>query len=55
VHELARALDARPEVAAHGLFLDLVSDLVVANDQGVHHFERGQNWTAAIGVDLPTT
>jgi ribose 5-phosphate isomerase A len=55
VHELARALDARPEVAAHGLFLDLVSDLVVANDQGVHHFERGQDWTAAIGVDLPTT
>jgi ribose 5-phosphate isomerase A len=47
-HELAQLLDRRPGIAAHGLFLDLTTDLIVAGDQGVRRFERGQDWTAVI-------
>ena len=46
--ELARRLDVRPGIAAHGLFLGLATDLIVAGDHGVRHFERGQDWTAVI-------
>ncbi len=47
-YELAQLLDRRPGIAAHGLFLDLTTDLIVAGDQGVYRFERGQDWTAVI-------
>jgi ribose 5-phosphate isomerase A len=37
---LARALSERAGIAAHGLFLDLATDLVVAGDRGARHFTR---------------
>ena len=46
-YELSRRLDDRSGIAAHGLFLDLATDLIVASDQGVHHFLRGQDWWEA--------
>ena len=36
-HELAAALQARAGVVAHGLFLDLATDLIVAGPSGVEH------------------
>ena len=39
-HGLAAALDARTDVAAHGLFLGLATDLVVAGPDGVRHIAR---------------
>jgi len=41
--ELARHLDARPGVVAHGLFIDVATDLVVASESGVRHFARGES------------
>ncbi len=35
-HALARTLDARPSVKAHGLFLGMTSELFVAGQDGVH-------------------
>ena len=37
---LAAALDARTDVAAHGLFLGLATDMVVAGRSGVRHVTR---------------
>jgi ribose 5-phosphate isomerase A len=39
-HELARLLEGRPGVRAHGLFLDMTSEVIVADEQGVRslHF-----------------
>jgi len=42
---LAGLLDARPGIMAHGLFIDLATDLVVADDRGVHHLTRGDDTT----------
>jgi len=39
--ELAAALDARPGIVAHGLFVGLATDLVVATERGVTHLPRG--------------
>ena len=39
-HALAAALEARTDVAAHGLFLGLATDLVVAGPSGVRHLAR---------------
>jgi len=40
--KLAATLDARPGIVAHGLFLGLATDLVVATQSGdVQHFTRG--------------
>jgi len=41
--ELAARLDARPGVVAHGLFVGLATDLVVATERGVRHFTRGSD------------
>ncbi|MGC9346684.1 MAG: ribose-5-phosphate isomerase RpiA [Anaerolineae bacterium] len=38
--ELARQLDSRAGIVAHGLFLGLATDLVVAGPDGVHHIQR---------------
>ncbi len=42
--ELARLLDARPGIVGHGLFLDLATDLVVADESKTVHIERGTDW-----------
>jgi len=39
-HELAVQLQARAGVAAHGLFLDLATDVIVAGPSGVEHRTR---------------
>lgn len=39
--ELSARLDARPGVVAHGLFVGLATDLIVATEQGVRHFVKG--------------
>ena len=41
-HALARELDGRAGIVAHGLFLDLATDLFVAGPVGVRHMERGR-------------
>jgi len=46
--ELARRLDARPGVVAHGLFIDLATDLVVATERGVEHFAKGSDLSEVI-------
>jgi len=38
--ELAASLGARAGIAAHGLFLGLATDLIVAGKDGIRHFER---------------
>jgi len=38
--ELSRILDARPGIVAHGLFLNLATDLIVGD--GVHHYRQGE-------------
>lgn len=46
--ELAARLDARPGIVAHGLFIGLTTDLVVATERGVRHFVRGSNLSEVI-------
>ena len=46
--ELAMRLDARPGVVAHGLFIDLATDLVVATERGVRHFAKGSDLSEVI-------
>jgi len=46
--ELARQLDARPGIVAHGLFVDLATDLVVASESGVRHFAKGESLSEVI-------
>lgn len=41
--DLARRLEARPEIEEHGLFLGLTTDLIVAGRHGVRHFTAGQD------------
>ncbi|MFC2099606.1 ribose-5-phosphate isomerase RpiA [Candidatus Bipolaricaulota bacterium] len=46
IHEpsmLAEALDARPGIVGHGLFIDLATDLVVADLAGVRHYRPGDD------------
>jgi ribose 5-phosphate isomerase A len=40
-HALARLLAERAGIVAHGLFLDLATDLVIAGEDGVVHETRG--------------
>jgi len=47
--ELARQLDARPGIVAHGLFLDLATDLVVGDASHVVHLTRGTDWRSVVG------
>ena len=42
---LAQQLDARAGIVEHGLFINLVTDLIVANDTGVHHRTRSRDRT----------
>ena len=44
---LAQTLDARPGIVAHGLFIDLATDLIVADDVGVHHYPKGSDLSSA--------
>lgn len=41
-HELAAALSARAGVVDHGLFLDLASDVIVAEPKRIRHLQRGE-------------
>jgi len=45
---LGRALDSRPGILAHGLFLDLATDLLVADKRGVSHYVIGSDLSEAI-------
>lgn len=46
--ELSAQLDARPGVVAHGLFVGLATDLVVATKRDVHHFVTGSDLSEVI-------
>jgi ribose 5-phosphate isomerase A len=46
--ELARALGARPGILAHGLFLGMTHDVILAGANGVRHVQRGGE-IAAVG------
>ena len=46
--ELALKLEARPGIADHGLFIGLTTDLIVADENGAHHFQAGQPWTGVL-------
>ncbi len=46
--EMSRRLDARPGIVAHGLFVDLATDLVVATERGVRHFVKGSDLSEVI-------
>ena len=46
--ELAKRLDARPGIVAHGLFVDLATDLVVASETGTRHFVHGSDLSEVI-------
>lgn len=39
--QLARLLNDRPGIVEHGLFIDLATDLIVADKNGVHCYQRG--------------
>ena len=47
-YELAQALDARPGIVAHGLFLDLATDLIVGGRRGVTQFAVGDDISEVI-------
>ena len=47
-YELAQALDARPGIVAHGLFLDLATDLIVGGRHGVTRFAVGDDISEVI-------
>jgi ribose 5-phosphate isomerase A len=40
--QLARLLNDRAGIVEHGLFIDLATDLIVADENGVLHLEKGQ-------------
>jgi ribose 5-phosphate isomerase A len=42
-HQLTRLLNDRAGIVEHGLFIDLATDLIVANERGVHHLTTGQD------------
>jgi len=46
--ELSTRLDAQPGIVAHGLFINLVTDLVVATAEGVHCFTKGADLSEVI-------
>ena len=47
--QLARLLNDRAGIVEHGLFIDLATDLIVADERGVHCFRRGTDISAHIG------
>lgn len=46
--QLARLLNDRAGIVEHGLFIDLATDLIVADERGVHCFRRGTDISAHI-------
>jgi len=46
--QLARLLNERAGIVEHGLFIDLVTDLIVADEQGVHCYQQGANLSGHI-------
>ncbi len=46
--QLARFLNERAGIVEHGLFIDLVTDLIVADEHGVHCYQQGANLSAHI-------
>ncbi len=44
--QLARFLNDRAGIAEHGLFIDLVTDLIVADERGVHCYQQGADISA---------
>ena len=49
--QLARLLNDRAGIIEHGLFIDLATDLIVADENGVHHLTKGQDVKSARGND----
>lgn len=47
--QLARLLNDRAGIVEHGLFIDLATDLIVADERGVHHITKGQDSWAEQG------
>lgn len=41
--QLARLLNDRAGIVEHGLFIDLATDLIVADEHGIHHLTKGQD------------
>lgn len=41
-HVLARALGKRAGIVEHGLFLDLATDVLIADAEGIRHLTRGE-------------
>jgi len=48
--QLARRLNDRAGIVEHGLFIDLATDLIVADERGVHWFQKGADISAHINV-----
>ena len=48
--QLARLLNDRAGIVEHGLFIDLTTDLIVADERGVHWFQKGADISAHINV-----
>jgi len=46
--QLARLLNDRAGIVEHGLFIDLATDLIVADEKGVHCFQRGADLSSRI-------
>lgn len=42
LEELAASIISLPGVVAHGLFLGLATDLIIASEEGIRHVQRGQ-------------
>ena len=51
--QLARLLNDRAGIVEHGLFIDLATDLIVADENGVHHLTRGQDEGSDAGIRWP--
>jgi ribose 5-phosphate isomerase A len=48
--QLARLLNDRAGIVEHGLFIDLATDLIVADKNGIHHLTKGQDVKTILGV-----
>ena len=46
--QLARLLNDRAGIVEHGLFIDLATDLIVADEHGVHWYQQGADLSAHI-------
>jgi ribose 5-phosphate isomerase A len=51
--QLARLLNGRAGIVEHGLFIDLATDLIVADENGVHHLAKGQDSGGLQGIQWP--